>query len=170
MIEVPLRNRQKAVTGYALVDDEDADLVGGVRWHLYQGYARRSLNSGPTGKRVVRPLLMHRHILGLVPGDGLTVDHINRNRLDNRRENLRVVTYAQNMQNRPSHAGASSPYRGVSWSKAQRLWVAHARIDKVLHHIGSFADEVEAARAAQAYRDEHMPYALPDPLLAKVAA
>ena len=88
----------------ALIDDEDAALVGGHRWHMAHSYAAayiRSISRSPT--------LMHRLIMGFP--EGMVIDHINDNPLDNRRSNLRVVTNAQNTsrQRRRNKHG----YRGI---------------------------------------------------------
>jgi hypothetical protein len=89
-----------------------------------------------------RTILMHRFILGAPAG--ICVDHRNRNRLDNRRQNLRLVTHAQNMMNVGANRGSTSPYRGVSWNGRLGKWVASFRG----RHLGCFENELEAARCA----------------------
>ena len=83
----------------ALVDDEDFDWLNQWKWHLGAGgYAsRREWNA--VEKRT-RGVLMHRLILNAPPPIGYVVDHINRNRLDNRRANLRLSTFQENARNR----------------------------------------------------------------------
>lgn len=130
---------------FALVDDADLEWLSAWSWHLApNGYAARG---GSTGGRA----LMHRQILGLEPGDGKQGDHINRDRLDNRRENLRVVTAAENSRNtgaRPSRSDLPySPHRGVSWSRSKRKWRASAVLDRKQHHLGYFRDEAMAAES-----------------------
>lgn len=79
---------------YAIVDECDAHLAEHA-WRRTNGYATRIC----PGNR--NPVYMHREILGLAKGDGyMVVDHINRDRLDNRRSNLRLVTVAENCRNR----------------------------------------------------------------------
>jgi hypothetical protein len=132
---------------------EDA-LLAFDQWCLNpNGYAWRNDRLGVGAKHVY----LHRAVLGLVPGDGLYVDHINRNRLDNRRENLRRVTPAESRQNTPS-IGKSSRYRGVSFDRRRGLWIAQAHLEGRLHHLGRFDTEIEAAMAARAWRLEHMPF------------
>jgi hypothetical protein len=81
----------------ALVDVADAEEIGAHPWSMNgTGYAIRQAQV--EGKR--RGVLMHRQLLGLTHGDGVEVDHINGDVLDNRRENLRVCFRAQNSQNR----------------------------------------------------------------------
>ena len=72
-------------------------------------------------------------------------DHINRNGLDNRWVNLRPASQSQNIQNRRPKPGGSSRYLGVH--KHGRRWRARIGIDMEVIAIGSFASEVEAAKA-----------------------
>lgn len=85
----------------ALVDDEDFELVSSVSWYARKGlntyYAERKGPRDAEGKRKV--FSMHRLVMGLGPGEGGIVDHVNRNGLDNRRENLRVTDKSGNALN-----------------------------------------------------------------------
>lgn len=135
---------------YALVDDEDAERVSSVDWHL-----RRSANTfyaGTSSQRIGKNnRLMHRMILHAPVGT--MVDHINGNGLDNRRCNLRLVTPRQNAQNQflqEREDGKSSRFKGVYWSDGAGLWLASIKLDAGKRFIGSFEDEVEAARAYDA--------------------
>jgi hypothetical protein len=153
MKRIPVWHHRQIV-GYALVDDEDAHLVEGRRWFLQNaGYPEANTrNVDNVRKRV----LMHRVILGLSPGDGQITDHINRDKLDNRRENLRLVTASANAQNRIRPSGRYSRYRGVTRKNGQ--WAAVATVAQKQHYLGSFATEEEAAQAAAAWRAAHMPF------------
>lgn len=153
MKEIPLRDKTKAVVAYALVDDDDFDLFGHLRWSRDQrNYVQHCWTRRPKKFRV----LLHREIMGLTKGDRRTVDHINGNPLDNRRVNLRVVTQKTNSQNSRARGG-SSRYRGVSWAKREKKWLASAYVAGRNRHIGYFDLEEDAALAAHAYRAEHMP-------------
>lgn len=132
----------------ALVDAADAAAVGAYLWSMYNGYAARKVYIG--GKRL--NVRMHREILGLGPNDP-DVDHIYGNTLDNRRENLRVCTHAQNRQNRQNRS-----YRGASWHAETKRWVARAQLGWKFHYLGLYDTEEEAAAIAAAWRREHMPY------------
>lgn len=149
-----------AVRGVALVDDADLERLSAFRWFLNSnGYAARAIGDG-------RAELMHREIMGLGHGDGQFVDHVNQNKLDNRRENLRVVDALASAQNRPSCRGSSSRFRGVSWAKDKRRWRVRPQLGGASVHVGYFASEIEAAKAAETWRKANMPFAEPDPLLA----
>ncbi len=150
MIEVPLR-RARVVVAHALIDDQDADRVLARTWRLTpRGYAMASIDQ-------TRNVLMHRLILDAPAG--MVVDHVNGDKLDNRRENLRLVTQAQNTQNVPARAKSTSRYRGVSWRSSKGRWVAQARVNNRVHHLGYFDDELKAARVAAEFRAAHMPHA-----------
>lgn len=79
----------------------------------------------------------------------LPLDHVNRVRDDNRIENLREATNAENQQNRvtPKACNKSSSYLGVSWSKAANAWQARIQTNKKQRHIGFFRTEKEAGAA-----------------------
>lgn len=141
---VPVANSAKS----ALVDDEDAEPVRALTWWLHEScYAR-----GAGG------VYMHRLIMGLKRGDGLQVDHINGDGLDNRRVNLRVVTHAQNQQNQTPQVGCSSRYRGVVWHKARGKWWARCKHQGRQYSAGYFADEDEAGQAAADIRRRILPF------------
>lgn len=72
-------------------------------------------------------MLMHHLIIS--PEEGMEIDHINRNGLDNRKKNLRCVTHAQNLQNQVKHKNNSSGYRNVYWSEGKRKWIAEIKIN-----------------------------------------
>jgi hypothetical protein len=143
------------LVGYAMVDEADFAEVARHRWHLSDtGYACRW--TGPRkGRKRVR---MHRFILHGVLAVTDQVDHINRDRLDCRRGNLRVSSDALNRQNVPARGG-SSRYRGVTWDKSRGKWVAQAKLNGKRKFLGRFDSEEEAADAARRWREENMPHA-----------
>lgn len=153
---IPLRSRDGCVRAVAIVDLEDAAWASQWVWSLVNGYAQRSRIVD--GRRIA--VRLHRELLGLMPGDGLDGDHINRDKLDNRRSNLRVVPRGSNVQNVASHRGSSSAYRGVSWVKRDRKWHAKISVYGRETSLGYFEDEAEAAEAARHARLRLMPYAV----------
>lgn len=157
MATIPLRNHAGEVVAEVLVDDADAEELGRYRWRLQsQGYAIRYAGTSREQNHV---LLMHRQLLGLERGDTTEVDHRNRNRLDNRRANLRSASRAEQCQNQPSRRGSTSGFRGVSWDRSRQCWRATVTIAGRQVHHSYHADELEAARVASAFRAEHMPFA-----------
>jgi hypothetical protein len=127
--------------GVAVVDDGDFEWLSRNSWYLSQnGYAMRS--SAKDGVRFCLP--MHRAITDAP--SGMHVDHINGDKLDNRRENLRVCTPAQNQGNRVAHAGRR--FKGVIYQQKIAPKVrAEIRRDGRARHLGCFSTEEEAARA-----------------------
>jgi hypothetical protein len=85
---------------------------------------------------------MHRVILNTP--DGMKTDHINNDKLDNRRCNLRVCTDAQNMRNRGKQANNTSGYKGVFWSIPAGRWRAQIRLNRKSIHLGLFYSKEEA--------------------------
>lgn len=154
---IPLHSRQ-GVIGYALVDEADYDLVSRHRWYVKHDYPATS--TYPYGKGRPVTIYMHRLILGLERGDKAKVDHRNHDSLDNRRENIRICSHAENHQNRRRYGdrATSSQYRGVSWRKAAQKWAAYACVKGEQYHLGFFDDEHEAGRIAADFRRQHMPF------------
>jgi HNH endonuclease/AP2 domain len=131
-----------------IVDGEDYEKVKGLTWHLSShGYASNSKYCGGGRKNAkYKTTKMHRFILGLTSPKP-HIDHINGNRLDNRKSNLRIVTQAQNTQNRGLNTNNKSGYKGVTWSKESNKWVAGLTLNKKKYHLGYFADKHDAAKA-----------------------
>lgn len=130
----------------ALVDDTDYSLVSQFKWSFDGRYARRS--EYPSNKKIY----LHRFLLG-VSGFYQTVDHINGDKLDCRRSNLRVATRGQNNTNtRLVRKNNSSGFRGVSKMLEVYGWNGRwkAQIQgggEKNRFIGSFKTKEEAARA-----------------------
>ncbi len=155
-VRIPLRRRDGTVVAHALVDVEDAALSD-VRWSFRpDSYVTRRVPRGDGSRREIT-LYLHRVVAGLELGDGLEADHINGDRLDCRRRNLRVGSRATNGQNVPSRGG-SSRYRGVYWCAALGKWGASAMLDGRSQHIGYFSTEEEAADSATKWRLAKMPF------------
>jgi hypothetical protein len=154
--QITLFNRRGTVVAYVTIDASDMSLVAHHRWYLSDGYARRSdeINGWITSTR------LHRDVLGLSPGDGLEVDHRDRDPLNCRRLNLRVIPHAGNVQNTSSRKGSTSAHRGVSWNTRQRKWIAQLQVDGQKHNLGAFDDELEAANVARAARARLLPFSV----------
>ncbi len=154
---VALHAADGSIRAHALIDASDADFAGQWPWHLSDsGYAVR----GDRQDGKLRILRLHRELFGIAPGDHREVDHINRNKLDDRRSNLRVATRDEQMQNVPSKPGSSSQYRGVHWHRHRKKWVARIGVGGKSMYLGLFSSEAEAAEAARAARARLMPYAV----------
>lgn len=93
-------------------------------------------------------------------GPDKRVDHIDHDGLNNRRDNLRLVTPSQNSQNRrgPNKNNKTSGVRGVTWLRKRGVWQAQMGIDGKKRWIGYFASVSEAEDAVVAARSAHMPF------------
>lgn len=151
---MPLLNKDRQVQGYARIDLADLEWARQWRWCMARGgYAARSGGAAMGGSRT----LMHRELMGLTREDKREVDHINRDRLDNRRSNLRVTDHRGNCQNTSAQKGSTSKYRGVSWSTRHRCWVATVKVGGRSTTLGYFKNEEDAAACAISGRRELLP-------------
>lgn len=151
MKKIPLRNSQKEIEAYALVDDEDFRLLGGFKWYKTapKGYAGRTITIGG----VKSTIHLHRAILWCPAGH--VIDHVNRNTLDNRRKNLRIATRSQNLLNSKIPTTNSSGTKGVYWSHHQtKPWRAQIQWKGKTIRLGYFKtiEEASEARKAEALR------------------
>lgn len=143
--------RQIRISGpkYAKVDPADYKRLRKYEWFIRKGtncfHARRFVPAGK-GKRD-KLVYMHQEILK-VP-EGMVVDHVNHDGMDNRSGNLRAATRGQNMCNkrkclsRPTH----SKYKGAHWHKYDRKWHAVISFKRKRIHLGRFDNEIDAAKA-----------------------
>lgn len=122
---------KKGKNRYAIVDKEDYDRVSKYRWYYNNGYAVSDFG-----------VRMHRFIMN--PPHDMVVDHINHNRLDNRRSNLRICTQFENSQNRVC---AETTYGNIYSNKNVTRWCARNRI-KGKNIQSSWYDTVEEANSA----------------------
>lgn len=128
-----------------LIDDDDLSLVQKHSWWFTpQGYPCTKIRLA-NGKR--RTVGMHRLILG--DPESNSIDHINRDKLDNRRCNIKACTDAENNKNRPTAKNKTSIYRGVS--KRGNRWQVVVRVGGKVKWLKSFADEREAGLFAAPY-------------------
>ena len=153
--------RQRAVIcDWTLISVEDRALAE-FNWSIDPyGYVRRRNGARGKSSESGSSTKMQREIMGLGYGDKRVVDHINRDKTDNRRENLRICAQRENSQNLTPRKGASSKYRGVSWRKKDQKWFAYGREDGRMVSLGLYDDEEEAAEVARRHRAEHLPFAI----------
>jgi hypothetical protein len=127
---------------FTIVDDECFELLNKFNWHIdSHGYAAR--NGYVRGRRT--KILMHRVLLNIPKH--LAVDHINGDRADNRKCNLRICDNRENQGNRRKRQHASSAYKGVSWHSSSQKWQVRISDNKKRTHVGVYNSETEAALA-----------------------
>ena len=129
---------------FAKVDDADFEWLNQWRWMCNHGYAVRM--EGKRGARI--RIAMHRAV-NQTP-EGMETDHINGDKLDNRRTNLRSCTTRQNQQNRSTAKNNTSGYKGAVWHKPRQKWLGQIRDAGKRIHLGSFDTAEDAARAYDA--------------------
>jgi hypothetical protein len=122
--------------GYkTIVDDCDYEYLSQWKWYLSNGYAI----SNDKRKK------MHRLIMNAK--DGEIVDHIDRNKLNNTRSNLRIVDKEGNVHNQKKRANTNNNYKGTQYIKRLGLWQSRCRIYGNDYYLGLYKTEVAAAYA-----------------------
>lgn len=142
---------KKGVEYAVIVDKEDFPVISSFdgTWHLNnRGYISRTLK----GKRES----IHRVIMK--PQRNLVVDHIDGNRLNNKKENLRIITRGQNSQNIKSNKRSKTGIRGVSYDSRWSKWRARMTVDGKEINLGTYDSVEEAEKAAIAGRSKYMKY------------
>ena len=98
---------------------------------------------------------MHREVIDIPKN--MVCDHINGVKLDNRKANLRPATVSQNLFNcskrRP--AESCSKYKGLEWDRIQRKWKARIQVNRRKIYLGSFTEEIDAAKAYDTAAKKH---------------
>lgn len=120
---------------YVLIEQGDIDLVRARRWQI-----------NPTGYVISGCTLLHRALLNADTGQ--IADHINGNKLDCRRSNLRLVSSRENVMNKRSASSAPTIFKGVS--RQGDYWQASISLDGVRKPLGKFKNPVNAAAAYDA--------------------
>lgn len=126
MKQISLRDTER----YALVDDEDYPLLSRFKWYVSDnGYAT-------TQVRDLKHLKMHHLVWGAIEQKKLVIDHLNNNRLDNRKSNLRLCSQKDNSDNREN-------VKGYCWDKTRRKYIVRYKNK----FYGRYATEEEAEEA-----------------------
>jgi hypothetical protein len=132
---------------FCIIDDADADLVGKNNWmanpNPYGYYARRIHEVAG----VKEYIYMHRVIAQASSGE--EVDHIDGDRLNNRRSNLRLCSRKENNANRGASRSNTSGIKGVSWHRKDKRWVATTSVNNKTVYLGQ---SLTKEGAAEIYR------------------
>lgn len=119
----------------AIIDKEDFKYLNQWKWYYDKnGYAKRKVNK--------KTIYMHRLINRT--SNNLQTDHINRNKLDNKKSNLRTATRNTNQRNQNIDKTNTSGYKGISWSKVMNKWEVFIFKNNRKINLGYFKDIKEA--------------------------
>jgi hypothetical protein len=130
--------------GHTLVDECDVVLVLAYPWLIdHHGYVVRRFSVGGRNNRRQRQIALHREI-NATPAE-LVTDHIDGDKLNNTRANLRSVDRKKNSQNRKMHAGNISGFKGVTYHKPSGRYAARITVGYKQKHLGMFGTAEEAA-------------------------
>lgn len=140
----------------AIVDAEDYEWLNQWKWFAdprpsrgdkaVYAIRRKSVNG------IARTICMHRLILE--EPEGMDVDHIDGDGLNNTRANLRIATHQQNLCNRGMPRSNTSGFKGVCYNNSRRRWQAGIGLNGRNIYIGRFRTPEEAARAYDAKAKE----------------
>jgi hypothetical protein len=118
-----------------IVDDDDFGWISRWKWQFNRGYAKRD----------IKCIRMHREIIHATKG--MDVDHINGNKLDNRKCNLRLVNDFQQNQNSNKRKDNTSGCRGVNFFKPRGTWIARIQYNGKRIGLGTYHDKADAIKA-----------------------
>lgn len=119
-------------------DLEDYEKIKDYCWHL-TGYKDKTTNTRYVSSFDCnnKVLYMHRLILNIHDTcSKIQVDHINHNKQDNRKQNIRIVTNSENQFNIPLRKNNSSGYIGVSYNNSKDIWYATIRVNGKTKYLG----------------------------------
>lgn len=134
-------NRQRNISGKFIIDKDDFDNVIQRKWRVWE-------NNYCTGNNNI--IQIHQFIMN--PNNDQVVDHINGDRSDNRKQNLRVTTQGNNCINKDLQSNNTSGIAGVSWDKNRNRWAPEIAIGRKRCHLGryyKFEDAVYARYVAE---------------------
>lgn len=131
------------------IDDDDYEVISWFSWYIAARYPKTTVNT-INGQR---QLALHQLLLGKAPF-GFEWDHRNRDRADNRRENLRLVTNSVNHRNSGLYANNKTGIKGVGWYSRYNKWYAEIGAGKCGNIQLGYFDTFEQAVAARQQAEE----------------
>lgn len=129
-------NRQQEPSGKFLIDLDDLEQVLKHKWRFWKG-------NYYTGNK--KPIMIHQFLLN--PNSNQVIDHINGDRQDNRRSNLRITTQEKNLLNKAILSNNNTGIAGVWFDKERKKWAAEIKMDGIKCFLGRYEDKADAAFA-----------------------
>jgi len=133
---IPLTKGMKA-----LIDDEDYERIAKYKWHFSHRYAVTAVYNGKNKKDCI---CMHNMLMNTP--DGMEVDHIDGDGLNNRRSNLRICTHAENLRNQKLNVNNKFGVSGVCLHSCKRFFLTRIVVNRKVIHLGTFRTLEEAKR------------------------
>jgi hypothetical protein len=132
-------DRYGDIKAETIIDSEDYNKVKDYKWHVSAGAIKTDIDR--------KKLNLSNLILGIINSRQIVIDHIDRNKLNNRKSNLRLATHRQNDCNKIVRKDSVSGYKGVQLHKQTGKWRARIKVDYKNIHLGLFEDILDAAKA-----------------------
>ena len=143
-----MRDRRGRFKACASIDASDLHLVKKYKWCVNK-------DNIVATRLDERTMLSIWHLIIGHPPEGMEVDHRNRNRLDNRRCNLRFATRLQNQANLSTRVNSETGFKGVNFDKRRGKYRARIGHNGMQIHLGTFVSKLDAARAYNEAAAEH---------------
>jgi hypothetical protein len=138
-----LYDRNQNIVGKTKIDLCDVERCKEHKWYLKKANGGKFYVQRRTGR-----LHLSHFISGFIKKRGWEVDHENGDSLDNRRNNLKIVTHQQNMMNQQKiPSNNTSGVMGVGWHGQNNNWVVQIKVNQKRIHIGSYAKKEDAIKA-----------------------
>jgi len=133
--EVILYNRQSEEVARTIIDIKNVNNIKYYKWHLTgQGYVKN------TEKGWLHYVVKKKR-------DGFIIDHINRNKLDNREKNLRYATYIENNRNKKANKPNKHGFVGLTYDERDSKWYPNVYIKGKVVGLGGYKDKKDAIKA-----------------------
>ena len=159
MNKIFFTNKDKQIVGFSVVDKEDYVWLSKWKWSTNGGYACRRRYSKTKSKLVTVYMATEIMKYNNIWQNGKEIDHINCDKLDNRKCNLRMVTRYQNQLNKPIRKDSGSGYKGVYFtSNKTNPWMAYIYVEGKRVYLGYHKTDISAAKeydkASEKYHGE----------------
>ena len=145
--EIILYDKNNKEKARALIDLEDVEKCRLYKWSLSNKYVATRWDKNKNSETTI---FLHRYIMNCP--EEYEVDHINRNKLDNRKNNLRICLHIENQKNmKVKSINKTSKYKGVNWYQRENCWRVRICTDNKRFEVGFFDSEIAAANAYNYY-------------------
>lgn len=131
---------------YFTIDTSDKDCILKYYWDVCDGYISTQIRTKENNKLITRKRRVHQLLFPNIP-KGLEVDHIDRDKRNNTRKNLRIVTHKENMQNVGMFKSNKSGYKNISFDKEEKKYLVVFSWNYKRYFVGRFSNIEDAQKA-----------------------